>query len=36
MEILISFPSIEEIGAALLIAEISNFQDLSSVDKLAS
>jgi transposase len=36
MEILMSVPGIGEIGAATLIAEINNFNDFSSGDKLAS
>ena len=36
MDILISSPGIGEIGAATLIAEIGNFKDFSSGDKLAS
>ena len=36
MEILMSVPGIGEIGAATLIAEINNFDDFSSGDKLAS
>ena len=36
MEILMSVPGIGELGAATLIAEIDNFKDFSSGDKLAS
>ena len=36
MEILMSVPGIGELGAATLIAEIENFKDFSSGDKLAS
>jgi len=36
MEILMSVPGIGELGAATLIAEIGNFTDFSSGDKLAS
>jgi len=36
MEILMSVPGIGELGAAFLIAEIYNFKDFSSGDKLAS
>ena len=36
MEILMSVPGIGEIGAATLIAEINDFNDFSSGDKLAS
>jgi len=36
MEILMSVPGIGELGAATLIAEIGNFNDFSSGDKLAS
>lgn len=36
MEILMSVPGIREIAAATLIAEIGNFNDFSSGDKLAS
>ena len=36
MEILMSVPGIGEPGAATLIAEIGNFKDFSSGDKLAS
>jgi transposase len=36
MEILMSVPGIGELGAATLIAEISNFKDFPSGDKLAS
>jgi len=36
MEILMSVPGIGEISAAILIAEIGNFKDFSSGDKLAS
>jgi transposase len=36
MEILMSVPGIGEISAATLIAEIENFKDFSSGDKLAS
>ena len=36
MEILMSVPGIGEIGAAALIAEINNFNDFTSGDKLAS
>jgi transposase len=36
MEILISVPGIGELGAAILIAEIGNFKDFSTGDKLAS
>jgi transposase len=36
MEILMSVPGIGEISAAILIAEIENFKDFSSGDKLAS
>ncbi len=36
MEILMSVPGIGELGAAILLAEIFNFKDFSSGDKLAS
>ena len=36
MEILMSVPGIGELGAAVLLAEIGNFKDFSSGDKLAS
>jgi transposase len=36
MEILMSVPGIGELGAAILLAEIGNFKDFSSGDKLAS
>ncbi|MDD3246406.1 MAG: IS110 family transposase [Methanosarcina sp.] len=36
MEILMSVPGIGELGAATLIAEIDNFKDFASGDKLAS
>lgn len=36
MEVLMSVPGIGETGAATLIAEINNFKDFSSGDKLAS
>lgn len=36
MEILMSVPGIGELGAATLLAEIENFKDFSSGDKLAS
>ena len=36
MEILMSVPGIGELGAATLIAEIGNFKDFSTGDKLAS
>jgi transposase len=36
MDILMSVPGIGELGAAILLAEISNFKDFSSGDKLAS
>ena len=36
MEILMSVPGIGELSAAILIAEIGNFKDFSSGDKLAS
>ena len=36
MDILMSVPGIGELGAAILLAEIGNFKDFSSGDKLAS
>jgi len=36
MEILMSVPGVGELGAAILLAEIGNFKDFSSGDKLAS
>ncbi len=36
MEILMSVPGIGELGAAILLAEIGNFKDFSSGNKLAS
>lgn len=36
MDILMSVPGIGELGGATLIAEIGNFNDFSSGDKLAS